>query len=92
MLQSTDILLYTPANEHFGIVPVEAMWLGCVVIACNSGGPLESIVDGQTGFLREPKADIWAEMMIKLAKNKKDLRNSLLIGKECDSFDRSEMV
>jgi alpha-1,3/alpha-1,6-mannosyltransferase len=44
-------LLYTPANEHFGIVPIEAMHLGCVVIACNSGGPLESIEDGETGFL-----------------------------------------
>ena len=55
LLQSSDILLYTPANEHFGIVPVEAMWLGAVVIACNSGGPLESIEDGKTGFLRQPE-------------------------------------
>ena len=43
LLQNTDLLLYTPQNEHFGIVPVEAMHLGCVVLACNSGGPLESI-------------------------------------------------
>ena len=60
LLQNTDILLYTPENEHFGIVPVEAMHLGAVVIACNSGGPLESIEDGQTGFLRPPKANLWA--------------------------------
>ena len=61
LLQRTDVLLYTPANEHFGIVPVEAMWLGCAVIACNSGGPLESIADGKTGYLRAPDASIWSE-------------------------------
>ena len=26
-----------------GIVPVEAMYLECPVIACNSGGPMESV-------------------------------------------------
>mmetsp|Transcript_23380 Transcript_23380/g.20778 ORF Transcript_23380/g.20778 Transcript_23380/m.20778 type:complete len:100 (+) Transcript_23380:958-1257(+) len=43
--------MYTPENEHFGIVPVEAMYMGCIVLACNSGGPTESIVHGRTGFL-----------------------------------------
>ena len=60
LLTNTDVLLYTPENEHFGIVPVEAMHLGCIVIACNSGGPLESIEDGKTGFLRAPDQAIWA--------------------------------
>jgi alpha-1,3/alpha-1,6-mannosyltransferase len=63
LLQNTDLLLYTPQNEHFGIVPVEAMHLGCVVLACNSGGPLESIGQNaatSAGFLLEPKADVWA--------------------------------
>ncbi|KAF8898238.1 hypothetical protein CPB84DRAFT_1780681, partial [Gymnopilus junonius] len=36
-------LLYTPANEHFGIVPVEAMACGIPVLACDSGGPTESV-------------------------------------------------
>jgi len=31
------------------------MYMGCVVIACNSGGPLESVEDGKTGFLVSPK-------------------------------------
>lgn len=44
-------LIYTPPNEHFGIVPVEAMAAGLPVIACRSGGPCETIIDGQTGFL-----------------------------------------
>jgi alpha-1,3/alpha-1,6-mannosyltransferase len=61
LLQNTDIMLYTPENEHFGIVPVEAMHLGCVVIACNSGGPLESIVHKKTGFLEKPEPSLWAD-------------------------------
>jgi alpha-1,3/alpha-1,6-mannosyltransferase len=44
-------LLYTPAREHFGIVPIEAMSMGTPVVAVASAGPLETISDGHTGFL-----------------------------------------
>ncbi|KAG6809183.1 hypothetical protein H0H93_016042, partial [Arthromyces matolae] len=58
---STMALLYTPANEHFGIGPVEAMVCGVPVLACNSGGPTESVLDSplqeRTGWLRPPEAD-----------------------------------
>ena len=57
LLNNTKILLYTPENEHFGIVPVEAMHIGCIVIACNSGGPLESIEHGKSGFLLSPNVE-----------------------------------
>jgi alpha-1,3/alpha-1,6-mannosyltransferase len=50
LLKMATALLYTPDREHFGIVPVESMYLRCPVIAVNSGGPLETIVDGVTGF------------------------------------------
>ncbi|KAK0191542.1 glycosyltransferase family 4 protein [Armillaria mellea] len=60
-------LLYTPTNEHFGIVPVEAMICGLPVLACDSGGPIESVVDEpadkRTGWLRAPQADLWAEVL-----------------------------
>lgn len=62
------MLLYTPANEHFGIVPVEAMGCGVPVLACNSGGPTESILEEprseRTGWLRPPDAQIWATALI----------------------------
>jgi len=43
-------VIYTPKDEHFGIVPIEAMSVGKPVVACNSGGPVESCRDGVTGF------------------------------------------
>ena len=42
------------------------MHMGCIVIACNSGGPLESIVEGQTGFLCKPDETLWGEKMFGL--------------------------
>jgi len=47
-------VLYTPENEHFGIVPLEAMAAGRPVLACKSGGPVESIIDRITGFTCDP--------------------------------------
>lgn len=64
---STLVLLYTPANEHFGIGPVEGMVCGLPVLACNSGGPTESVVDSpageRTGWLRRPDPQEWADAL-----------------------------
>jgi alpha-1,3/alpha-1,6-mannosyltransferase len=63
---STLILLYTPENEHFGIGPVEGMFCGLPILACNSGGPTESVVDAEddrTGWLRPPQPDLWAKVL-----------------------------
>ncbi|KAG1819808.1 glycosyltransferase family 4 protein [Suillus subaureus] len=65
--QSTLALLYTPANEHFGIGPVEGMICGLPVLACDSGGPTESIVDQppdqRTGWLYRPQPSVWAQAL-----------------------------
>ena len=64
LLRSARVLLYTPANEHFGIVPLEAMLSKTPVLAANSGGPVETVVDGETGWLRSPEdVDAWAEVV-----------------------------
>lgn len=52
LLKSSKLLLYTPSHEHFGIVPVEAMFARLPVLAVNTGGPLETVVEGETGWLR----------------------------------------
>lgn len=66
LLAASLALLYTPVNEHFGIVPLEAMAACKPVIACNSGGPRESIIHGKTGFLCEPTPQSFAVAMRRL--------------------------
>ncbi|XP_061675479.1 alpha-1,3/1,6-mannosyltransferase ALG2 isoform X2 [Syngnathoides biaculeatus] len=66
LLRACHAVLYTPNREHFGIVPVEAMYCRCPVIAVRSGGPLESVADGETGFLCEPTAEAFSQAMEKL--------------------------
>ncbi|KAI1791532.1 mannosyltransferase [Ganoderma leucocontextum] len=67
---STLVLLYTPANEHFGIGPVEGMICGLPVLAANSGGPTESVVNAppaeKTGWLRSPEPKVWADALYEI--------------------------
>ncbi|KAG5915343.1 hypothetical protein E4U42_008107 [Claviceps africana] len=64
LLRSSRLLVYTPANEHFGIVPLEAMLCHVPVLAANTGGPVETIADSQTGWLRDPAdVDAWSAVM-----------------------------
>ncbi|KAG6827674.1 hypothetical protein H0H92_010805 [Tricholoma furcatifolium] len=78
---STIALLYTPANEHFGIGPVEAMVCGLPVLACDSGGPTESVLDGspeeRTGWLRTPDTEVWAEALLEIVSMKDSARQAL---------------
>ncbi|GFR48681.1 hypothetical protein Agub_g10636 [Astrephomene gubernaculifera] len=66
LLASCRAVLYTPQHEHFGIVPLEAMAAGRPVVACNSGGPTESVTHGSVGFLCEPTAAAFAGAMREL--------------------------
>ncbi|KAH0607517.1 uncharacterized protein H6S33_002551 [Morchella sextelata] len=63
LLKTAALLLYTPDREHFGIVPLEAMLAGIPVLAVNSGGPLETVEDGVTGWLRPQEEAAWVEVI-----------------------------
>lgn len=96
--KSTQMLLYTPSNEHFGIVPLEAMAAGLPVIAVSSGGPIETVYDPKyralldednvdeslmTGRLLVPAPDIWSAALLEmLALDKKRLREIGLAGQK----------
>ena len=69
LLTYSTALIYTPSNEHFGIVPLEAMYCKTPVIAVNNGGPLETVVDSHTGFLCEGSADGFGDALTKLIAN-----------------------
>lgn len=63
LLKDALALLYTPENEHFGIVPLEAQYMETPVLASNSGGPKETVIEKETGFLLSKKPEDWAEKM-----------------------------
>lgn len=66
-------VLFPADNEDFGIVPVEAMMSGVPVIAHFSGGPMETIVDGETGVFFH---DLTTESLIKAMNTFESIRFS----------------
>ncbi|EEB07931.1 mannosyltransferase complex subunit Alg2 [Schizosaccharomyces japonicus yFS275] len=63
LIAHAKVLLYTPENEHFGIVPLEAMLRRVPVLAQTNGGPLETVRDGKTGWLRPRDPTIWSNVI-----------------------------
>ena len=61
LFASCAAVVYTPSYEHFGIVPLEAMEAARPVIAVGLGGPCESIVHGDCGWLCEPSPAAFAD-------------------------------
>jgi alpha-1,3/alpha-1,6-mannosyltransferase len=59
----SSCLIYTPTNEHFGIVPIEAMYMRRPVVAVNTGGPLETVLHEETGYLCEPNEEAFSDAM-----------------------------
>ncbi len=47
-------VVYTPIDEDFGLVPLEAQASGKAVVGVNEGGLRETVIDGVTGFLVNP--------------------------------------
>lgn len=70
LLHSCTAVLYTPENEHFGIVPLEAMYMSRPVIACASGGPTETIIHKEVGYLCSPTPEDFAEYMLSFLEDK----------------------
>ena len=71
-------VLYTPVNEDYGLVPVEALASSKPCIARNEGGPRETIIDGRDGFLIN---SIW-EMAGRMESLSKDPERCASMGKE----------
>lgn len=72
LLELCNAVVYTPENEHFGIVPLEAMALSKPVIASDTGGPLETIENRVTGLLCKTGGfPSFADCMLRLAFDRK---------------------
>ncbi|XP_050531680.1 alpha-1,3/1,6-mannosyltransferase ALG2 [Daktulosphaira vitifoliae] len=66
LLRHCTCLIYTPSNEHFGIVPLEAMYCSKPVVAVNNGGPTETIQNNFNGFLKNATPEEFAEAIKQL--------------------------
>ncbi|SEO72683.1 Glycosyltransferase involved in cell wall bisynthesis [Propionispora vibrioides] len=55
IMKDLDVFVMASLNEPFGLVTVEAMAAGAVVVAANSGGTAEIITDEETGLLVPPQ-------------------------------------
>ncbi|XP_050428824.1 alpha-1,3/1,6-mannosyltransferase ALG2 [Adelges cooleyi] len=66
LLRYCTCLVYTPSNEHFGIVPLEAMYCSKPVIAVNSGGPTETIKNNHNGYLCDANPEEFAKVIKQL--------------------------
>ena len=60
--KNATIALNFSESESFSLTCVEAQFYGCPLVATQSGGPSEIIIDGQSGFL-VPKRDIKAMVL-----------------------------
>jgi FkbM family methyltransferase len=54
VMEQADVVIMCSKREAFGRVTAEAMLLGKPIIATNTGGTVELVDDGVTGFLYQP--------------------------------------
>ena len=68
-IAACDVHLVPAVDEPFGRTLIEAMLLGTVVVASASGGNVEAIRDGETGYLVPPDdAAAFAERILGIAR------------------------
>lgn len=67
---SVDILVGPSLHEALGLVFIEAAACGLPVIATNTGGIKDIVIDNETGYLvKEPSADLLTEKLAFLMEN-----------------------
>jgi len=70
VIGAADVVVCSSHFESYGMVNVEAMACGKPVVSTNRGGPSETVLHGETGFLVEPgDAGGLAQSVIKLLRD-----------------------
>lgn len=60
-------VFFGPLDEDYGYITLEAMLSGKPVVTCkDSGGPLEFVVDGETGYVTDPEPEAIAAALSRL--------------------------
>jgi len=80
---SSVLVLPSVTPEPFGLTVVEAMAAGCPVVATAAGGPLESVLDGETGWLVPPNdSEAIAERVCRVLEHPRDAEEMGRRGRE----------
>jgi glycosyltransferase involved in cell wall biosynthesis len=89
LLESKALVSYSQ-NEHFGIVPVEAQAAGCPPIVANSGGQIETVQHGETGFRANSPEELSKYLQVLLEKQKlwKKISDNAIKSAEQYSFEK----
>lgn len=70
VVAASDVIVCPSRFESLGMVHLESMAMSRPVVSMNNGGPAETVVDGETGFLVPPDApDALAERVIALLRD-----------------------
>ncbi|KAJ2161696.1 Alpha-1,3-mannosyltransferase-like protein [Coemansia sp. RSA 552] len=77
LLSMARCVVYTPSNEHLGIVPLEAMYMRVPVVAVDSGGPRETVQHTHTGYLCEPTPSDFAAAIAKVLNASEEQRTAM---------------
>ena len=83
LMSAVDILAFPSYKESFGNILLEAMALELPIVGSNSGAVPEIVVDGETGFLVEPKNFLkLAQKILLLINNRKLIKQMGLAGRK----------
>jgi glycosyltransferase involved in cell wall biosynthesis len=78
LMNCMDVVVHASVRpEPFGMVIIEGMLMGKPVVATKAGGPLDIVLDGETGFLVEPADPPALAEKIMLLLSRPDLRESM---------------
>lgn len=69
--RKSKLLIATSYNEPLGLLPLEAMACGVVVLAVNEAGYKETVLDGETGYLIDRDEEKFSKKINWLLKNQK---------------------
>lgn len=76
-------VFFGPLDEDYGYITLEAMLSSKAVITCeDSGGPLEFVQQGETGFIVKPEPEAIAEKIDWFYDNKKQALDMGVAGKQ----------
>lgn len=86
-----DVNVLPSTMDGFGLVLIEAMAMGCPVIATNFGGIPDVIQDGENGFLFENENIDELQEKIKILLENQEVRNKFVKNGLTTAFDKFTM-